>query len=63
MTPTSLLPSTLIPGDYDLDRGNFAATERLLARRPNAQIWLLRAGHPTAYRIVCFSVSDITPWL
>ena len=38
-------------GDYELDRDDFTATERLLARRPNAQIWLLRAGRAATYRI------------
>jgi hypothetical protein len=36
---------------YELDRDDFAATERLLARRPDAQIWLVRVGQPAAYRI------------
>lgn len=38
-------------GAYELDRDDYTATERLLGRHPNAQIWLLRAGHRAAYRI------------
>lgn len=38
-------------GAYEVDEDDFTATERLLARRPEAQIWLVRAGHRAAYRI------------
>ena len=38
-------------GAFELDRDDFAATERLLARIPDAQIWLVRAGQPAAYRL------------
>jgi hypothetical protein len=38
-------------GSYEIDQDDFAATERLLARRPNAQIWLARVGQRAAYRI------------
>jgi len=38
-------------GAYEMDRDDYTATERLLARSPNAQIWLLRVGHRAAYRI------------
>jgi hypothetical protein len=38
-------------GAYEMDRDDYAATERLLGRHPKAQIWLLRVGHRTAYRI------------
>lgn len=38
-------------GAYEMDWDDFAATERLLARQPNAQIWLLRVGHRGAYRL------------
>lgn len=36
-------------GDYEIDRDDFEATERLVARRPEAQMWLVRAGHRAAY--------------
>jgi len=38
-------------GAYEVDQDDYTATERLLVRRPNAQIWLLRVGHRAAYRI------------
>ncbi len=38
-------------GAYEMDRDDYTATERLLARFPTAQVWLLRVGHPAAYRI------------
>ena len=38
-------------GAYEIDRDDYTATERLLGRHPTAQIWLLRVGYRTAYRI------------
>jgi hypothetical protein len=38
-------------GDYEIDADDYSATGRLLARRPGARAWLLRAGHATTYRI------------
>jgi hypothetical protein len=38
-------------GDYEIDADDYAATGRLLARRPGARVWLMRAGQATAYRI------------
>ncbi len=38
-------------GAYEIDRDDYTATERLLRRHPIAQIWLLRVGYRTAYRI------------
>jgi hypothetical protein len=38
-------------GGYELDTDDYAATERLVARYPDAQIWIMRVGQPTAYRI------------
>jgi hypothetical protein len=32
--------------------GEFAATESLLARQPEAQIWLVRVGHASTYRLL-----------
>lgn len=37
-------------GDYELDDDDYAAVMRLRARRPGADIWLMRAGYPTTYR-------------
>jgi hypothetical protein len=36
---------------YELDEDDYTATERLLARKPDAQIWLLRVGHSATYRM------------
>ena len=38
-------------GAYEMDRDDYTATERLLARHPNAQIWLCRVGQRAAYRL------------
>ncbi|HXH09480.1 MAG TPA: hypothetical protein VNP04_06935 [Alphaproteobacteria bacterium] len=38
-------------GAYEMDRDDYTATERLLARRRHAQIWLVRVGQRAAYRI------------
>lgn len=38
-------------GAYEMDSDDFTATERLLARSPTAQVWLLRVGQRAAYRI------------
>lgn len=37
-------------GDYEMDEDEIAASDRLLARRPDAQIWLILVGAPTARR-------------
>jgi hypothetical protein len=38
-------------GDYELAADDYAAITRLRSRRPAADVWLMRAGHPTTYRI------------
>jgi hypothetical protein len=38
-------------GEFESDRNDLIATEKLLARCPGAKIWLTRIGHRTAYRI------------
>jgi hypothetical protein len=38
-------------GEWEMDVDDFTATERLLNRVPDAQIWLMRVGHRAAYRI------------
>ena len=38
-------------GDFEVDPDDFAATERLLARRPGARLWLMRVGKLPAYRV------------
>ena len=37
-------------GDFEVDTDELAASDRLLARRPAAQIWLRRVGIPYARR-------------
>jgi hypothetical protein len=38
-------------GDFEIDSDDFAATGRLLARRPEARLWLMRTGPSAAYRL------------
>lgn len=38
-------------GEYEIDEDDFAAVARLRARLPQADIWLERAGQPTAYQM------------
>jgi hypothetical protein len=38
-------------GDYEMDQDDYAAVARLRSRKPTADIWLLRAGSPTTYRL------------
>ncbi len=35
-------------GDYEIDADELAASDRLLARRPDAQVWLRQIGSPYA---------------
>jgi hypothetical protein len=37
-------------GDYEVDADEMAASDRLLARRPDAKVWMRRVGSPYAYR-------------
>ena len=38
-------------GDFEIDADDYAATSRLLARRPGARLWLMRTGPSAAYRL------------
>jgi len=38
-------------GMYELDRDELKAGDRLLARIPDAQIWMVRVGHRSVHRI------------
>lgn len=38
-------------GDYEIDADEIAASDRLRARRPEAQPWLRRVGSRHAYRL------------
>jgi len=37
-------------GDYEVDRDELAASDRLLARKPDAQVWFRRVGSRYARR-------------
>jgi hypothetical protein len=37
-------------GDYEIDADEIAASDRLLARHPEAQVWMTRMGSRYAYR-------------
>jgi hypothetical protein len=38
-------------GDYEIDADDLAATKRALAKRPDAVLYGVRIGYPTAYRL------------
>jgi hypothetical protein len=38
-------------GDYEMDHDDYTASERLLSRHPDAQMWLARIGHRAAYKL------------
>ena len=38
-------------GEYEMNADDLVATKRLLARQPNAVVYGLQIGFPTAYRI------------
>lgn len=38
-------------GEFELDADDYEATERMLKRHPGANLWLMRVGHATAYRM------------
>ncbi|VTU00375.1 Uncharacterized protein OS=Oscillatoria acuminata PCC 6304 GN=Oscil6304_2893 PE=4 SV=1 [Gemmataceae bacterium] len=38
-------------GDHEMDPDDYTAVARLRARHPGADIWLVRAGSPTTYRM------------
>ena len=37
--------------DFEIDADDYAATGRLLERRPAGRLWLLRAGRSATYRM------------
>ncbi|MFO0809479.1 MAG: hypothetical protein U0746_12710 [Gemmataceae bacterium] len=39
---------------YEIDASDSAAGQKMLDRRPDAQVFMLRVGHPAAYRIGFF---------
>lgn len=42
-------------GDYEMDRDEIVASDRLLARRPDASVWLARVGSRFARRFAAGS--------
>jgi hypothetical protein len=38
-------------GDFEIDRDDLAATRRLLQKRPDAVLYGVRIGYPTAYTL------------
>jgi len=38
-------------GDYEIDQSDLTATKRVLARRPDAILYSIRIGSPTAYKL------------
>jgi hypothetical protein len=38
-------------GAYELGEDTIVASDRLLARQPDAQIWFVRVGYPALHRI------------
>jgi hypothetical protein len=38
-------------GEYEINADDLVATKHLLAKQPNAVVYGLRIGFPTAYRI------------
>ncbi len=38
-------------GQYEIDQDDVTATKRALAKRPDAVLWGLRIGFPTAHRL------------
>ena len=41
----------IVSGDHEIDADDYTAVTRLLGRNPAAEVWLERAGEPTAYRM------------
>ena len=45
-------------GQYEIDQDDLKATQRALARRPEAILYGLRIGYPTAYRLGGHAATD-----
>lgn len=41
----------VISGEFEIDADDYTAVARLRLRKPNADMWLARAGFPTTCRI------------
>ncbi len=38
-------------GDYEIDADDYSVLARLRVRKPEADVWLMRAGFPAAYKM------------
>ena len=38
-------------GDHEIDADDYTAVTRLRTRKPDAELWIERAGQPAAYKI------------
>jgi hypothetical protein len=45
-------------GDFEVDADTLVASDRLLARHPDAQTWFIRIGHRGVHRLGWHSPSD-----
>lgn len=41
----------VVTGSYEVDESDVAASDRALEKNPDAVLYLMRVGHPIAYRI------------
>ena len=41
----------VVTGEFEIDEDDYTAVARLRLRKPNADMWLARAGFPTAYQM------------
>ena len=41
----------VLTGEFEIDEDDYTAVARLRLRKPNADMWLARAGFPTAYQM------------
>jgi hypothetical protein len=41
----------VVTGDYEINEDDYTAVSRLRTRKPTADVWLMRAGSPTTYRL------------
>ena len=38
-------------GEYEIGDDDYTVIERMRSRKPMAEVWLMRAGYPAAYRM------------
>lgn len=41
----------IVTGEYEVDADDYTAVMRLHGRNPGAEVWLVRAGYPAAYKL------------